>query len=391
MDSKTITAVALSLAILLGWSYFFSPKQKTRPAAPAAQEAVQPHAEKKAVTPAVKAETPVKMPVENTVAVLANAENITVDTDLFRAVFSTQGAVITYWEIKAYKDEKGEPVVLLRDRGAIPPLALLFDGPNRDLPQQLLYTSNTKELTLSKDGRQQGELIFSYNAQGVTIKKKFVFYNDRYKVDMSLETVNTPSFMLPLGTNFGIFTKANRGHTGPILYSGTDRKEYDSGLKSPEYITENIRWIAQEDQYFAAAIIPSTEIRGVSVWKEKDTAEMAINLDPQKQDFTLYVGPKEYDRLKQFGSGLEDLVDFGWFALIAMPLFWVLNVLYKYIGNYGIAIIILNIATRVPVIQIRNKSQQSMKKMQKIQPMMAEIKEKDNNESEKLNKEHREV
>ncbi|UCE71538.1 MAG: membrane protein insertase YidC, partial [Nitrospiraceae bacterium] len=88
---------------------------------------------------------------------------------------------------------------------------------------------------------------------------------------------------------------------------------------------------------------------------------------------------------------LEHLVDFGWFAFVAMPLFWVLKYFYSFTGNYGWSIILLTIVTRVPFIPIMAKSQKSMKKMQKVQPLMAELKEKYKNDAAKLQKETMEL
>ncbi len=148
-----------------------------------------------------------------------------------------------------------------------------------------------------------------------------------------------------------------------------------------------INWIAQEDKYFTAALVPVTPVEGAHLWSEKDTAEIALKLSSQKNDLILYAGPKEYDRLKLLNAGLEHIIDFGWFAFVAMPLFWVLKFFYSFLGNYGWAIIILTIITRIPFIPLLHKSQQSMKKMQKIQPMMAELKEKYKNDSAKMQKE----
>jgi YidC/Oxa1 family membrane protein insertase len=155
----------------------------------------------------------------------------------------------------------------------------------------------------------------------------------------------------------------------------------------PRYITERVRWIAQEDKYFTAALIPKTEIKGVPFWKEMNSAEIAVEVEPGTREFILYVGPKEYERLKSLNAGLEHIIDFGWFSFIAMPLFWVLKFFYKIVGNYGWAIVILTFLVRIPFIPIMNKSQQSMKKMQKIQPLIAELREKYKNDSQKLQKE----
>jgi YidC/Oxa1 family membrane protein insertase len=390
MDKRTILAVILSLIVLIGWSYLFQkkypPQRPTPVGQPKAAESKYmdkakpevPQPPKSLTTPNIPTTPP---PIET------NGRDIVVESDLYKVVFSTQGAIVKYWELKKYEDQNGKPVILLKKPGIIPPLGIIFEGPDRNLPQKLIYSTNTRKLILSKQGNLQGEIVFTYSNQNLSIRKKFVFYNDKYKVDLSIETVNTPPYLLPIGTDFGIFDKKQREHKGPVMLHNSDRKEFDEDLKSSRYFTGNIQWIAQEDKYFTAAIIPLTPIDGANVWKEDSTAEIALKLKPQKHDFIFYVGPKEYDRLKEFGAGLEHIVDFGWFAFVAMPLFWVLKFFYKFLGNYGWAIVLLTIVVRVPFIPIMHKSQQSMKKLQKIQPLIAELKEKYKHDSQKMQKE----
>jgi YidC/Oxa1 family membrane protein insertase len=388
MDKRTLLAVVLSLVVLIGWSYFFTPKPvpKEPVTVPSGQEASPSTAEAPAKPEAI---TPgPQVPMEYAPVAGAGVSDVVVETDLFKAVFSTEGAIVKHWELKKYKDNNGMPVVLLKEPGVVPALGILFEGPNSNIPQKFIYTVNTKKLTLSERGNAQGELIFSYDGQGMSIRKKLVFHNNDYKVDFSVETAHTPSYMLPVGTDFGVYDKnGKRAHMGPVVLIGTDRKEFDQKLKSPVYFPGNINWIAQEDNYFTAAIIPVTPVEGASVWKEKELAEIALKLKPQKNDFIFYAGPKEYDRLKLLNAGLEHIIDFGWFSIVAMPLFWVLKFLYSYFGNYGWAIITLTIVTRIPFIPIMHQSQKSMKKMQKIQPMMAELKEKYKKDPQKMQQE----
>ncbi len=382
MEKRTLLAVILSLIILLGWSYFFPKKY-------APQKTSQPQQAPLKTEPAVKPETtqPSSQPAieyPETKETLAN--DIIVETDLYKAVFSTEGGTIKSWELKTYKDGHKMPVVLLKEPGSIPPLGIIFEDPNRTLPLKPIYETNIKQLMLSK-GDPKGELIFIFSNNVMSVKKKFVFYNNDFKVDLSIETVNVPSYTLPVGTNFGVFDKQQKEHKGPLLLLDSDRKEFDEKLKEKLNFTGNILWIAQEDKYFTAALIPIAQTEGAEVWKEGASPEIAFKVKQPKQDFILYAGPKEYDRLKNLNKGLEHIVDFGWFTVVAMPLFWVLKFFHKFLGNYGWTIILLTIVVRIPFIPILNKSQQSMKKMQKIQPMMAEIKEKYSKDPQKMQKE----
>ncbi|UCD35477.1 MAG: membrane protein insertase YidC [Nitrospiraceae bacterium] len=384
MDKRTLTAVVLSLVVLIAWSIFFKPE-------PVPQK---PPAEEKALPPVPEmteeqkqAEPSPALPEESPATPVSLESDVVVETDLFRAVFSTKGAIIKFWELKKFSDNFGKPVILLREPGPIPPLSIILEGENRTLPQQVVYAASTRKLVLSEKGPPRGEVIFTYSGQGVLIRKKFLFSSDSYKADVAIETENLPPSFLAVGTDFGVFDREQREHKGPVMLTGSGREEFDSNLKEPQYLTGITKWIAQEDKYFTAALIPVTPTEEVRVWKERDAAEIALKLVPQKHDLLFYAGPKEYDRLKALNVGLEHIVDFGWFAFIAMPLFWVLKFLYRFFGNYGWAIIALTIAVRVPFIPILHKSQKSMKKMQKIQPLMAEIKEKYKKDSAKMQKE----
>ncbi|UCH82277.1 MAG: membrane protein insertase YidC [Nitrospiraceae bacterium] len=385
MEKRTILAVVLSVSILLIWSYLFPTKQAPQRPAPLPEQ--QAPVQTDTPTQAPPVHQPPSIPVQPIAPAYGEGEEVTVETDLYRAVFSTRGAIVTSWELKEYDDKNGNPVSLLRARGVVPSLGILFEDENRNLPQQLIFSSSAESLILSQEGKQSGEIVFSYNENGIAISKRFVFYNDDYKVDLSLKTQNTPSYMLPIGTDFGVYNKDQREHKGPILLIDTDKETFDDGMESPEYFTGNIGWIAQEDNYFAAALIPVTPYEGVSVWKERAAAEIAFKLKPQDHNFIFYAGPKEYDRLEKLNSGLEHIVDFGWFTVVALPLFLVLKFFYSFLGNYGWAIVLLTIVTRVPFIPILMKSQKSMKKMQKVQPLMAEIKEKYKKDAAKMQKE----
>jgi len=389
MEKRTLLAVVLSLIILIGWSYF-SQKSEPKKPAPAVQGRGTAAPTGKTEIQTVKPETvqpSVQSPAEALPATQASAaSDIVVETDLYKAVFSSQGAIIKSWELKTFKDDNKMPVVLLKSAGTIPPLGMLLDGENSHMLLKALYQPNVKHISLSKNNNT-GELVFTYSNNAVSIKKKFIFHNDGYRVDLSIETVNIPSYMLPIGTDFGIFDKKQREHKGPVLLIESSRKEFDEKLKEPSSFTGDIRWIAQEDKYFTAALIPLSQNDGAEVWKEGASPEIALKVNQQKQNFILYAGPKEYDRLKSLNKGLEHIVDFGWFTVVAMPLFWVLKFFYKYLGNYGWAIILITIVVRIPFIPILNKSQQSMKKMQKIQPMMAEIKEKYKKDPQKMQQE----
>ncbi|MBI4842736.1 MAG: membrane protein insertase YidC [Nitrospirae bacterium] len=391
MEKRTLLAVVLSMLVLFLWYVIFQPKQPDTAPPAATQEQKPGEASTETVEPT--AQMPAGSSALNQIAADVSAgEDVVVETDLYKAVFSTKGAVITYWELKNYKDKEGTPVVLLKKPGATAPLAMLLEGSNRGLPQNIIFNTTAKDIRLSENGEREGKITFSYENQGLSIRKNLLFHNNDYRVDISIDAVNTPDYMLPVGSGFGLFNVESgmQIHSGPILLLDSTLEKFDE-KKSDKYVTGNIRWIAQEDKYFTAALIPKSSIIGANAWKEQGSPEIAFKSASGKRDFVLYAGPKEYDRLSSLNMGLEHIIDFGWFSVVAVPLFWFLKFLYKFLGNYGWAIIIMTIAVRIPFIPLLNKSQQSMKKMQKIQPMMAEIKEKYKKDPQRQQKEMMEL
>jgi YidC/Oxa1 family membrane protein insertase len=98
------------------------------------------------------------------------------------------------------------------------------------------------------------------------------------------------------------------------------------------------------------------------------------------------VGPKEYDRLKAEGVGLETAINVGsWMKWLAFPFLLLMQFLYTYVGNYGWVIIIITVLTKIIFWPLGNKSYKSMKEMQKVQPKLTEIKERYKDDKQKMN------
>ena len=301
---------------------------------------------------------------------------------------------------------------MVPDKPAIPPLSILLDGEQSDLPQKVSYTvSPDTDSIILHDKKTSDTLTFTYSEpSGFTIRKTFTFYKDSYKVGFSTEVIGVKSYLVALGSEFGVTNQEGAWvHIGPTLLKDTDNKvEFESGNiedaglstrffrwvsgeegKSRVMHEGDIQWIAQEDQYFATALVPATELNEATVWEANDGKDMEIayRINSQKQDFLLFTGPKLFSTLETYDVGLEHIIDYGMLTIIAKPLFWLLKMFYSMLGNYGWAIVVLTIVVRIPFIPLLNKSQQSMKKMQKVQPMMAEIKEKYKKDPQRMQKE----
>jgi YidC/Oxa1 family membrane protein insertase len=383
MERNTVIAIVLSVLIILGYQYFFTrqapvkqPAQQPRTEAPA--PAQPPVAEPAAPVEAAPAPSPAAAPEEKLV---------TVETELYRATLSSTGGTVKEWLLKKYKDQNGNDVSLLEGQGPYRALAVGFDD---DFGvSDANFSVRGGDLNLRGEGNT-GSVVFEYRARNYSIKRTYTFYSDKYLFDLTDEVTGLPSYEITLGGYFGIhnFKEDRLSHTGPVLLQGTDRREFKAKkLEAIEVYRDPLKWIAEEDKYFFAAIVPETPMQEARVWKAQDTAVIAFQGAAGENRMRLYAGPKSLDRLKALGLGLQHIVDFGFFSVIARPIFWLLQMFHGVVGNYGWAIVILTIVIRVPFIPLVNKGQRSMKKLQQLQPRMQELKEKYKNDSSRMQQE----
>jgi YidC/Oxa1 family membrane protein insertase len=156
------------------------------------------------------------------------------------------------------------------------------------------------------------------------------------------------------------------------------------------------QWSGFADKYFLSAVmaqggsITSAAVRSTprGILENTITApELSLNPGETKAvAYRLYFGPKDLDILKAQGNSLERAIDLGWFAMLAKPLLQSLKFFYKYVHNYGIAIIIITVILKIIFYPLTHSSYKSMKEMQKLQPKMAELREKFKNDRDAMNK-----
>ena len=368
MDNKTVIAVVLSFLVIVGWQIMFPGEPQKAPLQKSAEQLPAQEAAKK--DPVPQAEAP--KPLSETLA--AEEKEVIVENDLYTAVFTSRGGTIKSWTVKQYKDKAGKNVVLLKKPGVVSAAGIgtssSFDLANVNF---LVIGRNLKLDNTNKTGT----LVFEYAKDGRSVRRTYTFSDATYLVELTDEVSGFPEYWITLGSDFGIVEKDDSVHVGPTVLTGTDLKDLTAGdLKEPKVFHENLKWIAQQDKYFFSALVPATPVDEAKALLVQDSPVVAFKAKSGSNKFRLYAGPKEDGRLAALNIGLEHVIDFGFFSIVARPLFWVLKFFYQFLGNYGWAIILITIVTRIPFIPLMTKSQKSMKKLQAIQPLMNEIKEK---------------
>ncbi len=380
MEKRTLLAITISIAILLVYQYFFVKP----PAPPVTSGNIARESSKEPTKEEMKqasANAPASIPKINA---SEGEREVVVENDLYTATFSSMGGTIKSILLKQYKDNKGNPIVLMRDE-ALPPFSIGADDGFQFAHAPFLVRGSNVKLTPRIN---TASLAFDYSDGSTSIRRTYTFHYDDYAIDLKDEITGLPTYWITLGKDFGIYDKDSKVHFGPVVLKDADRLEFSvPKLKEAKIFKEGVKWIAQEDKYFFSSLIPGEAVDEVKVWDKNADALVAAQFKSGVNTYKIYNGPKENDRLQQYHVGLEYVIDFGFFSIIARPLFWVLKLFYKISHNYGIAIIILTTLVRIPFIPLVNKGQQSMKKLQDIQPRMAEVREKYKSDPQRMQRE----
>ena len=413
MDKRTILAIVLSVTVILIYQMFFMKPPVKEPAPP--QETAQ--TEKKDVPASAPPPTAPSAPTQIKAgkdivppAPVVAERFITVDTPLYSAQFTTKGGALHSFKLKGYRQKlvaSSEPIEMVDVApGMPPPLTVSFPGSSLDPPGEGMYESETKSLALTDTKEPQRLVLWHTVANVMKIEKIFTFYPDRYAIDLEVRTFNLNA--VPLSQNASINWNQyadpkeetdSWSHKGPVAFVAKDIERIDvKKIEGGKLLGPNVTWGGYESKYFIAAVIPQNPtLTSLAVAKDgRDMVSVSLQgpkiLVPGGQAdsfiYTLFIGPKDYSILKVQNVHLENAIDFGsWLKWLAMPLLILLKWLYQYVHNYGIAIIILTILIKLIFWPLGNKSYESMKKMQKLQPKMKELQEKYKGDRQKLSQE----
>ena len=415
MEKRIIIFLVLSMALIVLYPYLMEKMGVTK------RPSARPDKQTNASTPP-KAPVPPPSPVPMAPAAVPGApsssvsgdladQDVTVETDLVKAVFSNRGAVIKSWELKRYhtEDAKHPQQIQLVPRdpkggSPVPPLEVQVADPK--LQQRLdhaLYRVSQNSLILN-EAQSAGEIDFSYTDPdtGAHIEKRVTFANNSYLVDLQIRSSGiTGPTILWMGTGFGIH-KWEEGYVGFIGPATLINGKLDKATPDKEDIrTGQVSWAALQDKYFLAAAIPADELAHQVIVRKEGDKLVDMGLQTQtvngtvSMSYRLFVGPKEYDTLKRLGIGLEDTIDFGWFIYgswsivraVAKPLFYAIRYLYQITHNYGVAIILITVGIKLLLAPLAYKSYKSMKQMAAVQPDLQALQKKHADDRERLNKE----
>jgi YidC/Oxa1 family membrane protein insertase len=182
--------------------------------------------------------------------------------------------------------------------------------------------------------------------------------------------------MLPTFTGVGVYTEKEKFHK--ITFS-----DIEKGKASYPKTSED-GWIAMLQHYFLGAWLPKNGTPREFYARRVDNLTAAGVIVPAPKvepgatatvSVPLYAGPQEQDKLAKLAPGLDLSVDYGWLTIIAVPLFWLLSWFYQWVGNWGVAIIILTVIIKLLFYPLSEASYRSMAKMRVLAPKLQRLKE----------------
>jgi len=422
-NKNTILAIVLSALVLLGWQYFFAgPQEKVR------QEQLQAQQQKQNVPTSTQPSQPTPSPAQSgspqvpgqanapapgapvdRAAALAHSPRVPILTESVQGSIALKGGRIDDLALLKFRetvDPKSPPIILLSPSGTPDPFYAEFGwtgaaGANAKLPTSETVWTQVGSGALSVNH----PVTLTYdNGEGLEFRRT-IAVDDKYLFTLKDEVTNkgtNPIVLYPYALISRHGTPQTAGYY--ILHEGLIGVLGDAGLQ--EYTYKAIEdkkavnfdvtngWLGITDKYWAATLLPDTTARlkarfSTDMLGTMRTFQTDYLLDAQtvapgataSANARLFAGAKEvavvndYDRQLKLNR-FDLLIDWGWFYFITKPLFIAIDYLYRLVGNFGVAILIVTVLIKIAFFPLANKSYASMAKMKSVQPQMTAIRER---------------
>ncbi|MBA7621135.1 Membrane protein insertase YidC [subsurface metagenome] len=423
MDKKTIIAVVLAVFVIIGsmiiQSVFF-PTKEIPPAAETAE--AEPEAATEIWTEAEEAPS-IALSSERLLTAKEEdlkEESFILETEVYQVTLSNRGGIITSIQLKEFVNRDGTPLemVLSKESGRYP-FSIHFGDMNSPAVDELFHYQQAlvgNKVEFSREFQSPAGVPF-------TLQKTYLFKPNDYLIELSITIENSVNDFPALDYNGIAYTLGFGPQIGPDFKKLDRRHEYrqylyfsdgkKKNIKVPKegisVLEERVTWAAIIGKYFEVIVIPDAtqyrityDTQPISGLHEQSSfyfSRPVIRSYKNTDIFRFYVGPKKRDILLRyndpnrnefkignmhFEETVASSVLIGWLANI---LKFFLELFYRVIPNYGVAIILLTILIKVLLFPLTRKSYESTGKMQSLQPKINELRERLKGNPQQLNKE----
>lgn len=404
-QARVFVAIALSFAVFLLWEIFFVDKQVVETPKQDLQTETISKEElyiKEINTESVDHTALIK---EDALKTIKPARVVRVNTPLYSAIISEKGAVFKSFVLNKYKESMEPDSPLLE---MIPPElhngTIKISLAENSVPalNDAFFIADIKDDAIEVNDNSRELSFFWKSSNGIVIEKKFIFYPETYMVGCKVIIKNGSNQTIQDNLILSLFKAPAEdgsmyGFEGPsaLINDNLEQVKTDD-IKDKNIYNGELKWIAVQDRYFMSCIIPESAVTAsMRLFLDEDKVlenqfvqpESIINPGTQRTfGFHLFMGPRSTKVVKEIGYDLDKAINFGMFDFLAKPCLWIMNYIYDhFISNYGIAIIILTVFTKVLLWPLGKKSYKSMNEMKKIQPLVMEIREKYKGDKKKMN------
>ena len=337
---------------------------------------------------------------------------VRVETDVLQVEISTRGGDIVGLKLSEYeltKDSQTPYVMMRRQTGFdfIAESGLIGQhGPDdsRNTSGRPLYQASQLNFQL---GAEQQELIvpLQFEYQGLQIEKRFIFRPGQYDVGVEYHISNLSDEVRVVqnyqhllqtidgGNDSSFFMPIYRGAAYGTASDRYKKYNFKDMQKSNLSIPTQGGWAAMLEHYFVAAWVPDQQAdnqlysrvnRGRGVI---GALGPVVQLQPGEQTVisaTFYAGPKVQDNLAELANGLDLTVDYGFLWFISQPLFWLLTLIQGFVGNWGVAIILITIVVKGVMYPLTKIQYESMAKMRNLKPKIEDLQARYKDDRQKL-------
>ncbi|MBA64441.1 MAG: hypothetical protein CMG55_01430 [Candidatus Marinimicrobia bacterium] len=327
----------------------------------------------------------------------------TIETPLYTATFSNAaGGTIKNFRFKNYLTSDSQLVNIINNN-SIQNLTIELknlDGETIDLNQNWTKTKEPGRII----NRNNNTLEYKFEIfDGLFIKKIFSFNPNNYTININLDFNDIKDMIyrdVGFSWNGGLSTTEkdtadDKTYFKAYIYQGEELEELKTkpGNKEKKNFNGITNWGAIRTKYFVSCLMPedpnnvrSAHLSGSN--NNREQYDMSFTFDCFKNsNFMLYIGPLEYEKIKNLNVGLEAIMDFGWSFIrpVSKAVLYSLKRMHEYIPNYGVVLIVFSFLVKILVFPLTKKSYQSTSAMQQIQPQVNALRDKYKNDPQKMN------
>ncbi len=411
MDNQRILLYAafgfISLILWQNWQMQYGPAVEQIPTSTSGQsqtvDGTAPSASIAGVAPGQPTASATAPGAPSSTAVPATAK-ISVESDVYNVEIDSRGGTVSTVKLKKYPvsiDKQDTPFVLMSDD----PNEYFVSQTGLQSSDGLAPTHQTEfsfesDSYALQDGQSEVRVpLFWKSPNGITVTKTLVFKRDTYRILVEYQIDNGSDAPF-------IVNQYRQLQRKPVTDNETQSFVYNyigGVISTPENPYEKIDFDDMEDadlnevvtdgwqailqHYFVGAILPNENESNTFYTKSLASPKRYIlgmytnaeTIEPGKSAqfmSEIYVGPKDQERLQKAADKLNLVVDFGWLTIIANPIFWLLKKIHGFVGNWGWSIIFLTMIIKGIFYKLSEASYKSMARMRKLQPKLADLKEK---------------